>query len=107
MELEELLKGNRGRKLPLKDLESVTTPRDISGPSDPVKTVPPFAGPHLVAKAAAKAASLDALEQLQQRVHSLLVDKVDPEYLKTIPEDRQRLELRRVIGQILDAENQP
>lgn len=82
-------------------------PQNISGTPNPMKPVPPGDAPHVVAKAAAKAASKEALQQLKQRVHCLLVEKIDPEHLKTIPEDRQRLELRRVVEHLLEAENQP
>jgi pilus assembly protein CpaF len=117
MELDRRIKGVRARKPQSDDIEPVQPARTPNGAPSPVKTVPPRAFPPLAlapvavpqsaAKAAAKAASVDALEQLKQRVHTLLVEKIDPDHLRTIPEDRQRLELRRVVEQILDSENQP
>ncbi len=35
------------------------------------------------------------------------MDKIDPEHLRSIPDERQRVELSRVIDQIIDAEKQP
>jgi pilus assembly protein CpaF len=111
MELDDLIKGMRGGKQPPKDAGPVPVPKNVSDAPQPVKSVLPAASftdtPPVAVKSAAKVASMDAFEQLKERVHSLLVEKIDPEHLKSIPEDRQRLELRRVVEQIIDAESQP
>jgi pilus assembly protein CpaF len=107
MNLEELIKELREPKVPSTKTDLVQAPRNTGVPSSAAKTAPPLAVPQVAAKAAAKAASLEAREVLKQRVHRLLVEMLDPERLKTLPEDRQRSELRRVIEQLLDAETEP
>jgi pilus assembly protein CpaF len=100
MELDELFRSIRGEKPQAKEPALVPPP-------SPIKDSPPTAAPPLTVKSAAKTASREAFDQLTEHVRGLIVSKVDPEFLKTLPEDRQRQELRRVIDQIIDGENQP
>jgi pilus assembly protein CpaF len=106
VELDELIKGIRGRKLQAKIPEVVEAPRHVGAPPPVAKAVPAFAEAPSPLKAPAKVASLDVFEEMKQRVHAALVDKIDPEHLKTIPEARQRPELRRVIEELIESENQ-
>jgi pilus assembly protein CpaF len=107
MELDELIKGIRGRKIESKDAQADETSPDLATGANSKLTVPAADALPAADKTVAKTASSQAFEQLKQRVHGLLVQKLDPEHLKKIPEDRQRMEVRRVVEQIIDAENQP
>jgi pilus assembly protein CpaF len=107
MEFDDLIKGIRGRSIQAKQTDSDDPSRIVAAPPIAKLPVPPPAEPFAADKTAAKVASSQAFEQLKQRVHGLLVQKIDPEHLKKLPEDRQRLEVRRVVEQIIEAENQP
>ncbi len=107
MELDELINGIRGRKVHSKEPDAEeSSPRKAAAQNSKL-TVQATAEPLGVEKTAAKTAASHAFEQLTQHVHTLLVQKLDPAHLKKIPEDRQRLEVRRVVEQIIDSENQP
>ncbi len=107
MELDKLINDIRVRKIQAKEPDSDETLRKKAAAQSAKLAVEPAAEPLVAEKTVAKAASSHALDQFKQRVHTLLVQKLDPEHLKKMSEDRQRLEVRRVVEQIIDAENQP
>jgi pilus assembly protein CpaF len=107
MELDELIKGFRKAKLQSPDTGSAEAPRNIGTAGDAAKPGLPFVEPPLSIRPSPKSDSIEPLEELKQRVHSQLVDKIDPEHLRTFSDERQRVELRRVIDQLIDSEKQP
>jgi pilus assembly protein CpaF len=54
-----------------------------------------------------KSPGREALEELKHRIHTLLVERLNPEELNALSDERQRIELRRLLGGMLDAENHP
>jgi pilus assembly protein CpaF len=102
LELDEFIKSIQDRKR--QDEQSANRPPEprrgnIEPASESAVSQPENVG--------AVKSSMESIDQLKLRIHSLLVDKVDPNTLRAIPEDRQRAELRRITEQLLDADSHP
>jgi pilus assembly protein CpaF len=107
MNLNDLIKGIQGRDSKGKDTKPAVAPRISPAPPPTPASVKPIDESPGIEKAAAKAASAQVLEEFKRRVHEMLVTRLDPEHLKRLPDDRQRLEVRRLTELIIDGENLP
>ncbi len=109
MELDEFIRTLQARK----KLSAAKT-RDEAPLSSGVPALPapadlaqlfPSAG--MDARPRSKTSGRRALEQLKQRIHTSLVEKVNPDQLKDLSDEHQRKALRRVLEEMIDAENYP
>ncbi|CAN5196126.1 CpaF family protein [soil metagenome] len=102
MKLDQFIKSIQDRK----SQDSTESP-----PAAVIKAEPESEKPVTAAavneRGSANASILENNEQFKQRVHSKLVEKIDPNVLRSIPEARQRADLRRVLEQIIDGEIHP
>ena len=110
MELDEFIKTLGERK---KKSEIVAANGEMS-PGNEARTVPETIVPTPRSPALGKdirqplnTAGREALEQVKQRIHALLVEKLNPEEFKALAGDRQRTEIRRILDAMIDAENYP
>ncbi len=110
MELDEFIKTLGERK---KKSEIVAANGEMS-PGNEARAVPETIVPTPRSPALGKdirpplnTAGREALEQVKQRIHALLVEKLNPEEFKALAGDRQRTEIRRILDAMIDAENYP
>jgi pilus assembly protein CpaF len=103
MELDEFIKGIQNRKRQGNSNPQIVPPaKDVANAlvSDPPGETPP-------AGIAPTGPASENADQVKQRIHTLLVEKIDPNTLRNMPEDRQRPELRRILEQIISDDKQP